>query len=123
ARQSLEAAGYSVVFAAMPSTESHKSLDTVRKLYDPLLDARLERKSPVIALGGGIVGDTVGFVAATYLRSVPFVQCPTTLLAMVDASIGGKVGVNVPQGKNLVGAFHQPRLVLADIDTLTTLPA
>lgn len=123
AKRSLEAAGYNVVVATMPSTEEHKSLDTVRRLYAPLLDARLERKSPVMALGGGIVGDTVGHIAATYLRGVPFVQCPTTLLAMVDASVGGKVGVNVPQGKNLVGAFHQPRLVLADTDTLKTLPA
>jgi len=122
AKQSLEAAGYVVVVATMPSTEEHKSLDTAAKLYGPLLDAKLERKSPVVALGGGIVGDTAGHVAATYLRGVPFVQCPTTLLAMVDASVGGKVGVNVPQGKNLVGAFHQPRLVLADVDTLRTLP-
>jgi 3-dehydroquinate synthase len=95
----------------------------VCELYDVLLDASLERKSPVIALGGGVVGDTVGFVASTYLRGVPFIQCPTTLLAMVDASVGGKVGVNVPQGKNLVGSFYQPRLVVIDTNTLKTLPA
>src|SRR5690606_674989 len=94
----------------------------VRSLYEVLLNARLERKSPVIALGGGITGDTAGFVAATYLRGVPFIQCPTTLLAMVDASVGGKVGVNVPQGKNLIGAFYQPRLVAIDTNTLATLP-
>ncbi len=91
-------------------------------LYDVLLEHHLERKSPIIALGGGITGDTVGFVAATYLRGVPFIQCPTTLLAMVDASVGGKVGVNVPQGKNLIGAFYQPRLVAIDPQTFATLP-
>ncbi|MCC6680798.1 MAG: 3-dehydroquinate synthase [Phycisphaeraceae bacterium] len=122
ARLSLKEAGYAVTCTTMTSTERHKSLDTVRTLYDHLLLDRLERKSPVIALGGGVVGDVAGFVAATYLRGVPFVQCPTTLLAMVDASVGGKVGVNVPQGKNLIGAFHQPRLVLCDTDTLKSLP-
>ncbi|MEX0774462.1 MAG: 3-dehydroquinate synthase [Phycisphaeraceae bacterium] len=122
ATDSLTKAGYQVVAHQVPSGEVHKTLDTVRRLYDVLLDARLERKSPVIALGGGVVGDTVGFVAATYLRGVPFVQCPTTLLAMVDASVGGKVGVDVPQGKNLIGAFHQPSLVVIDTDTLSTLP-
>lgn len=116
-------AGYDVVSAKMPIGEQHKTLDTVRSLYDTLLNARMERKSPVVALGGGITGDTVGFVAATYLRGVPFIQCPTTLLAMVDASVGGKVGVNVPQGKNLIGAFYQPDLVAIDTDTLKTLPA
>lgn len=119
---SLKAAGYDPVTATMPAGEDHKSLSTVEKLYHPMLDARLERKSPVVAVGGGIVGDTGGFVAASYLRGVPFVQCPTTLLAMVDASVGGKVGVNMPQGKNLIGAFHQPVLVVIDTDTLRTLP-
>ncbi len=119
---SLRAAGYDVVTATMPSGEEHKTLDTARQLYEPLLQRRLDRKAPIIALGGGVTGDTVGFVAATYLRGVPFIQCPTTLLAMVDASVGGKVGVDVPQGKNLIGAFHQPHLVAIDTETLTTLP-
>mgnify|MGYP001030714824 CR=1 FL=1 len=120
---SLREAGYHVVEATVPAGEDHKNLDTVERLYATLVDAKLERRSPVIAMGGGVVGDIVGFVAATYLRGVPFVQCPTTLLAMVDASVGGKVGVNLPQGKNLVGAFHQPVMVVIDTQTLTTLPA
>ena len=119
---SLTQAEYHVVTQVVPSGEAHKNLETVRKLYDPLLDDKLERKSPVIALGGGVLGDTVGFVAATYLRGLPLVQVPTTLLAMVDSSVGGKVGVNVPQGKNLIGAFHQPVLVVIDPNTLLTLP-
>jgi len=123
ATESLRGAGYEPLVAAIDSGESNKNLDTVRELYDRLLDARLERKSPVIALGGGVTGDTAGFVAATYLRGVPFIQCPTTLLAMVDSSVGGKVGVNVPQGKNLIGAFHQPVAVVADPLVLRTLPA
>ncbi|MEZ6189776.1 MAG: 3-dehydroquinate synthase [Phycisphaerales bacterium] len=122
ATASMKAAGYNPLVATMISGEDHKNLATVEKLYHKLLDERLERKSPVVALGGGIVGDTGGFVAASYLRGVPFVQCPTTLLAMVDASVGGKVGVNMPQGKNLIGAFHQPVLVVIDTDTLKTLP-
>lgn len=122
AMASMRAAGYQPLVATMTSGEDHKNLATVEKLYHKLLDERLERKSPVVALGGGIVGDTGGFVAASYLRGVPFVQCPTTLLAMVDASVGGKVGVNMPQGKNLIGAFHQPALVVIDTDTLKTLP-
>ena len=119
---SLEEAGYETLRAAMPTGEAHKTLDTVRRLYDILLDGRLERRSPVVALGGGVCGDTAGFVAATYLRGVPLVQCPTTLLAMVDASVGGKVGVNVPQGKNLIGAFYQPAAVVIDPLVLQTLP-
>lgn len=122
ARAALERAGYAVTVVPLPRGEGNKSLDTVRDAYDRLLDARLERRSPVVAVGGGIVGDTAGFVAATYLRGVPFVQVPTTLLAMVDSSVGGKVGVNVPQGKNLIGAFYQPNLVVADVETLRTLP-
>lgn len=122
AEASLTSAGYQPLVATMTSGEDHKNLATVEKLYHKLLDERLERKSPVVALGGGIVGDTGGFVAASYLRGVPFIQCPTTLLAMVDASVGGKVGVNMPQGKNLIGAFHQPVLVVIDTDTLKTLP-
>jgi 3-dehydroquinate synthase len=122
AEASLHSADYDPLVATMTSGEEHKNLNTVESLYHKLLDERLERKSPVVALGGGIVGDTGGFVAASYLRGVPFVQCPTTLLAMVDASVGGKVGVNMPQGKNLIGAFHQPVLVVIDTDTLKTLP-
>jgi len=107
----------------MPAGERHKTLDTVRELYDSLLAAGLDRTGTIVALGGGVVGDVAGFVAATYLRGVDFLLCPTSLLAMVDAGIGGKTGVDLPQGKNLVGAFKQPRAVLADVDTLATLPA
>lgn len=107
----------------VPAGEVHKNLDTVRTIYDGLFAAGLDRKGTVVALGGGVIGDMAGFVAATYMRGVDFVQCPTTLLAMVDASVGGKVGVDVPQGKNLVGAFKQPTAVCADISTLQTLPA
>lgn len=119
---SLRAAGYEPIVHAIEPGERHKTLDTVRGAYDAMLAGKLERRSPVIALGGGVVGDLAGFVAATYLRGVPFVQCPTSLLAMVDASVGGKVGVNVPQGKNLVGAFHQPAVVVIDPLVLQTLP-
>jgi 3-dehydroquinate synthase len=119
---SLKKADYDVVADTIDPGEEHKTLDTVRNLYDVLVNARMERKSPVIALGGGVTGDMVGFVAASYLRGVPFIQCPTTLLAMVDASVGGKVGVNLPQGKNLIGAFYQPQFVAIDTDTLGTLP-
>lgn len=122
AMASLSESEYAVTAASVQAGENHKNLDTVRELYDVLLDARLERRSPVLALGGGVIGDTIGFVASTYLRGVPFIQCPTTLLAMVDASVGGKVGVNVPQGKNLVGSFYQPHMVAIDTDTLKTLP-
>ncbi len=120
--ESMRSAGYEVLSANIEPGEQWKNLDTVRDLYQLLLDARLDRRSPLIALGGGVVGDTAGFVAATYLRGVPFIQCPTTLLAMVDASVGGKVGVNTPHGKNLIGAFYQPSLVAIDTDTLQTLP-
>lgn len=122
ARASLSDGGYDVLEATLPAGEAEKTLDTVRALYEQLLDARLERRSPLVALGGGVTGDTAGFAAATYLRGVPFVQCPTTLLAMVDSSVGGKVGVNVPQGKNLIGAFYQPVVVVADPLALSTLP-
>jgi len=122
ARASLEAAGYETVSVPFPGGEANKTLATVQGLYEVLLERRFERRAPVVALGGGVLGDTVGFAAATYLRGVPFVQCPTTLLAMVDSSVGGKVGVNVPQGKNLVGAFHQPVAVLADPLVLKSLP-
>ena len=122
AETALRACGYETLLTRLPTGEANKNLDTVRSVYERLLDARLERRSPVIALGGGVTGDTAGFVAATYLRGVPFVQCPTTLLAMVDSSVGGKVGVNVPQGKNLIGSFYQPVIVVADTLLLKTLP-
>lgn len=119
---SLKKAGFDSVLIAVPAGETAKSLKVVEQCYDALAKHRLERKSFIVALGGGVVGDLAGFVAATYLRGVAFVQVPTTLLAQVDSSVGGKVGVNLKAGKNLVGAFHQPRLVLCDIDALRTLP-
>ncbi len=104
-----------------PAGEWNKTRETWATLSDKLLAAQFARDSAVIALGGGVVGDVAGFVAATYLRGVPYVQVPTTLLAMIDSSIGGKTGVDVPAGKNLLGAFHQPRLVVADLDVLASL--
>ena len=118
----LRAQGFDPRVIQIPEGETYKKLDTVRTVYDQLIDARLDRRSLILALGGGVVGDLAGFVSATYLRGVPFVQMPTTLLAMVDASVGGKVAVDHPRGKNLIGAFKQPRAVLADITTLATLP-
>jgi 3-dehydroquinate synthase len=111
------------VVITVPAGEAHKTLDTVRDIYDRLLAAGIDRQGAVVGLGGGVVGDMAGFAAASYLRGVGFLQAPTTLLAMVDSSIGGKTGVDLPQGKNLVGAFKQPELVVADIATLATLPA
>ena len=119
---SLARAGFSPALIIVPAGETTKNLKTVQTCYERLAVHRLERKSFVVALGGGVVGDTAGFVAATYLRGIAFVQVPTTLLAQVDSSVGGKVGVNLKAGKNLVGAFYQPRLVLCDLDTLKTLP-
>ena len=116
-------AGFEPVLITVPAGETAKSLKTVQFCYDQIVAQRFERKSFIVALGGGVVGDLAGFVAATYLRGVPFVQVPTTLLAQVDSSVGGKVGVNLAAGKNLVGAFYQPRLVLCDLDTLASLPA
>ncbi len=106
----------------IPAGEGSKSLTQTAAVLERMTGLGLDRKSFVIALGGGVVGDLAGFVAAIYLRGIAFVQVPTTLLAQVDSSVGGKVGVNLPQGKNLVGAFYQPRLVLADVDVLRTLP-
>jgi shikimate kinase / 3-dehydroquinate synthase len=106
----------------VPAGEASKSLSTWQGVVDQLLEARVERRTTVIALGGGVVGDLAGFAAATTLRGLPFVQIPTTLLSQVDSSVGGKTGVNTPRGKNLVGAFYQPRMVLADTGTLATLP-
>ena len=118
----LRAAGYTPAVCQVPEGEAAKTLDTVRDLYGAFLEAGLDRQGAVLAFGGGVVGDLAGLAAATYLRGVPFVQLPTTLLAMVDSSVGGKVGVDLPQGKNLVGAFKQPALVVADVDVLATLP-
>lgn len=120
--ESLTAAGFQPTVIEIPAGEEHKNFAWLTFLYDRLLDARLERNSTVVALGGGVIGDLAGFAAATFLRGVPFVQVPTTLLAQVDSSVGGKTGVNHPQGKNLIGAFYQPRLVLADVGTLRSLP-
>ena len=111
-----------VHLSSVPSGESSKSMDQVSSLLRRLSEMKIPRSGTVIALGGGVIGDLAGFVAATYLRGINFVQVPTTLLAMVDSSVGGKTGVNLPEGKNLVGAFHQPKLVVADLDTLSTLP-
>ncbi|MFI5394751.1 MAG: 3-dehydroquinate synthase [Candidatus Binatia bacterium] len=119
---SLRQAGFDVVNVEIPDGEEHKNLTWLAFIYDRLLAARLERSSPIVALGGGVIGDLAGFAAATFLRGVPFVQVPTTLLAQVDSSVGGKTGVNHPAGKNLIGAFYQPGLVLIDIGTLKTLP-
>ena len=119
----LKASGFAPVTIVVKAGEQAKQLKTVQQCYDTMAANRLERKSFVVALGGGVVGDMAGFVAATYLRGIPFVQVPTTLLSQVDSSVGGKVGVNLKAGKNLVGAFYQPRLVLCDLDTLRTLPA
>lgn len=120
--QSLTAAGFDPVIVEVPGGEATKTLTTVAQLYRRFLALRLDRSSPVLAMGGGVVSDVAGFAAATFWRGLPLVQVPTTLVAMVDASIGGKTGVNLPQGKNLVGVFYQPRTVLCDPATLTTLP-
>lgn len=122
ALNSLEAAGFDVCSCILPDGEQYKNLKSIQKIYDTALENRVERSSTMVALGGGVIGDMTGFAAATWLRGIKFVQVPTSLLAMVDASVGGKTGVNHPQGKNLIGAFHQPRLVLIDPDVLKTLP-
>ncbi|MBO9999113.1 MAG: 3-dehydroquinate synthase [Cyanobacteria bacterium SID2] len=120
--ESLESVGFEVAHYLFPDGEEYKTLASIQGLYDEALAFKLERSSTMVALGGGIVGDMTGFAAATWLRGIGFVQIPTTLLAMVDASIGGKTGVNHPEGKNLIGAFYQPRLVSIDPKVLATLP-
>jgi 3-dehydroquinate synthase len=120
--KSLLASGFEPVLITVPAGEKSKRLAFVEKCHDRLAAHRLERKSFIVALGGGVVGDLAGFVAATYLRGIPFVQVPTTLLAQVDSSVGGKTGVNLRAGKNLVGAFYQPQLVMCDLGALKTLP-
>lgn len=114
---------YSLATVVLPDGESFKNLDTLSRIFDELLQARHNRNTTVIALGGGVVGDMAGFAAACYQRGVNFIQLPTTLLAMVDSSVGGKTGVNHPLGKNMIGAFYQPQAVVADVATLQTLPA
>jgi 3-dehydroquinate synthase len=123
AASSLHAAGIQTHLILVPPGEASKSLEGAARLYDACLDCGLDRRSFVVALGGGVVGDLAGFVAATYMRGLPFVQVPTTLLAQVDSSVGGKVAVDHPRAKNLIGAFHQPVLVWCDVATLRTLPA
>ena len=114
--------GFKALPVVLPDGEEHKSWQTLNLVFDQLLHARCERSTTLVALGGGVVGDIGGFAAATYQRGIPFVQIPTTLLAQVDSSVGGKTAINHPLGKNMIGAFYQPRLVLADTSTLDTLP-
>ena len=120
--QTLQQAGVKVIPIILPDGEAYKNTETLNKIYDVLLQNRCERSTTLIALGGGVIGDLTGYAAATYLRGVPFIQIPTTLLSQVDSSVGGKTGINHPLGKNMIGAFYQPQVVLADIDTLKTLP-
>jgi len=120
--ESLRQSGFETTFLTIGDGEEFKNLDSAQKLYDDLLNLRIERGDTVIGLGGGVVGDIAGYVAATLLRGINFIQVPTTLLAQVDSSVGGKVGVNHKSGKNLVGTFYQPRFVLADTATLESLP-
>ncbi|MCL4459679.1 MAG: 3-dehydroquinate synthase [Chloroflexi bacterium] len=120
--QSLRQAGFHPNFCEVPDGEKHKNLTTTTQLYDRFLALRLDRTATALALGGGVIGDLAGFVAATYMRGLPFVQVPTTLLAQVDASIGGKVAIDYGGSKNIIGAFYQPRLVVTDPNVLQTLP-
>jgi len=120
---SLTGSGFEPVVIEVPSGEASKSFTQLERVLDTILASGIERSSLLVALGGGVVGDLAGFAAATVLRGIDFVQVPTTLLSQVDSSVGGKTGINSRHGKNLIGAFHQPRLVLADLDTLATLPA
>jgi len=119
---SLKAAGFLVLSIEIPDGEQYKTLDWANAIYSALLINSFDRKSALVALGGGVIGDLTGFAAATFMRGVPFVQVPTTLLAMVDSSVGGKTGVNHAMGKNMIGAFYQPKKVLMDLDVLRSLP-
>jgi 3-dehydroquinate synthase len=120
--KNLAAGGFKPVLVEIPAGEKSKSVAQVQAVCDRMIAAGLDRKAFVVALGGGVVGDLAGFVAAIYYRGIPFVQVPTTIIAQVDSAVGGKTGVNADGGKNLIGSFHQPRLVLADVETLRTLP-
>ncbi len=119
---SLKAVGYEPVIIEVPAGEASKSMECATDVCRQMLQAGLDRKSFLVALGGGVVGDLAGFAAAIFQRGIPCIQIPTTIVSQVDSSVGGKTGVNTPEGKNLLGAFHQPRLVFADVDTLSTLP-
>ena len=121
-RSTLENAGISVLPVVLPDGEAFKTWETLNRIFDALLEARCERSTTLFALGGGVIGDMVGFAAACFQRGMPFIQIPTTLLSQVDSSVGGKTAINHPLGKNMIGAFYQPKLVLADIGTLDTLP-
>ena len=121
-RRSLTASGFTVYEIVIPQGEQQKSLSRADKIFTQLLRWKVERASTIVALGGGVIGDLAGFIAASYQRGVGFVQIPTTLLAQVDSSVGGKVGINHPLAKNMIGAFYQPQLVIADVDVLNTLP-
>lgn len=120
--QALKANGIEAKLVTMPPGERFKTLTSVRRIYASLIEMKMDRGGAIVALGGGVIGDMAGFAAATYMRGIDFIQVPTTVLAQVDASVGGKTGVDLPEGKNLIGAFHQPRSVIIDIDTLSTLP-
>jgi 3-dehydroquinate synthase len=120
--ETLRAGGVEVISIVLEDGERYKDWATLNRIYDALLERRCDRKTTLVALGGGVVGDLAGFAAATYMRGIPFIQVPTTLLAQVDSSIGGKTGINHPLGKNMIGAFYQPRLVLADTEVLASLP-
>jgi 3-dehydroquinate synthase len=121
-RATLAALGKQIVTVVLPDGESYKQWETLNLIFDALLRERADRKTTLIALGGGVIGDMTGFAAACYMRGVPFIQVPTTLLAQVDSSVGGKTGINHPLGKNMIGAFYQPQAVIADTETLRTLP-
>lgn len=121
-RSTLEKGGISVLPVILPDGEQYKTWETLNRIFDALLGAHCERGTTLIALGGGVIGDMGGFAAACYQRGMPFIQVPTTLLSLVDSSVGGKTAINHPLGKNMIGAFYQPKLVLADISTLDTLP-
>jgi 3-dehydroquinate synthase len=120
---SLRGHAASLIEVVLPAGEVHKTWDTLDTIFGALLAARFDRGALLVAVGGGVVGDLTGFAAAVYQRGIDFAQVPTTLLAQVDSSVGGKTGINHPMGKNMIGAFHQPRLVVLDVDTLATLPA
>jgi 3-dehydroquinate synthase len=121
-QRALTQAGVAVVPIVVPDGENSKNWETLNRIFDALLEHRCERKTTLIALGGGVIGDLTGFAAAVYLRGVPYIQVPTTLLAQVDSSVGGKTGINHPLGKNMIGAFYQPQVVVADTAVLSTLP-